>query len=55
MDKEPRIPIIHDFVEAGIAHFNEVVKQYDQQIRPDTEQLNRVFRSTLREVWGIDI
>nr|NQU93440.1 nucleotidyltransferase domain-containing protein [Bacteroidota bacterium] len=51
LDREPRIQIINDFVESEIEHFNEVVKQYSNDIKPGTEKLDELFRSTLNEVW----
>ena len=51
LDKEPKIQILNDFLEKEIAYFKNQVKQYDQELKPDTEKLNNLFRTTLNEVW----
>lgn len=52
LDLQPRIDIIHQFLEDELRHLNEAVKNYDSNALPDTSQLNELFRSTLKEVWG---
>lgn len=51
LDLEPRIPIIHDFLDAEIQRFTELVTGYDINLKPDTNKLNTLFRTTLQEVW----
>lgn len=51
LDLEPRINVINQFVEEEIQHFNEVVGNYEIDLTPNTETLDQLFRSTLREVW----
>jgi len=51
LDKEPKIQIINDFLEKEIAYFKNQVKQYDQELKPGTDRLDDLFRSTLDEIW----
>ncbi len=51
LDKEPEIQIINDFLEKEIAYFKNQVKQYDQELKPGTDRLDDLFRSTLDEIW----
>lgn len=51
LDRAPRIPVIHDFLEAEIQRFEEVLEGYDINLKPDTSKLDALFRSTLNEVW----
>lgn len=51
LDKEPKIKVINDFVESEIEYFNKIVKQYETEIKPITEKLDKLFRETLEEVW----
>lgn len=54
LDKGPKIQIINDFVEKEIEHFNRIVKEIDKEYKPETEKLDKLFRSTLKEVWRIN-
>ncbi len=51
LDLAPRIPIIHDFLEAEIQRFEKVLEGYDINLKPDTSKLDELFRSILHEVW----
>lgn len=51
LDKEPKIQILNEFIEKEIEYFNEKVKEYDLDKKPDTEKLNNLFRAALREAW----
>lgn len=51
LDRKPRIPMINDYVESQITHFNQVVKGYEKESKPETEKLDKLFRQTLTEVW----
>ena len=51
LDKEPKIQIINDFLEKEIAYFKNQVMQYDQELKPGTDRLDDLFRSTLDEIW----
>jgi len=53
LDKEPPIQVINDFVRSQIDYFNEAVKSYGMQEKPETEKLDNLFRQTLAEVWGM--
>ncbi|MFP7487298.1 nucleotidyltransferase domain-containing protein [Priestia filamentosa] len=52
LDLEPRINAINEFLEAQIAHLNAYAKSL--KFNPDnpTDRLNKIFKSTLDEVWA---
>ncbi|MEQ9229078.1 MAG: nucleotidyltransferase domain-containing protein [Cyclobacteriaceae bacterium] len=52
LDLEPRINVINQFVQEEIQRFNEVVRNYEIDLTPNTATLDELFRSTLNEVWG---
>ena len=52
LDIETRIRIINNFLEQEIKHFNEVVTNYEINIKPNTVILDKLFRTTLTEVWN---
>lgn len=54
LDTEPKIKILNDFIEGEIEYFNKIVKQYEKEVKPSTDILNKLFRTTLNEVWGSD-
>lgn len=49
LDLEPRIPIIHNFLEEKIQYYNDYLAVNDFLIEPDTEKLDTLFRETLLE------
>ncbi len=51
LDLEPKIRIINDFLEEKIAYFSEKVKDFENIELPPKEDLNVLFRKTLREVF----
>ncbi len=51
LDKEPQIPVINDFIEGEIDHFDNVLKNYTKETGADTPKLDELFRSALDEVW----
>ena len=51
LDKEPKNQMLNDFLEKKIDYFESQVKLYDKELKPDTERLDNLFRSTLNEVW----
>jgi len=55
LDKEPRIQLIHDFVDSEINRFKKVVKKFGKEPKPDTEKLNKLFRETLSEAWNTEL
>ena len=55
LDKEPRIPILNDFIESRIEHFDSVVQQYNNQTHIQTATLDQLFRETMVEVWGKEL
>ncbi|WP_071458469.1 DNA polymerase beta superfamily protein [Bacillus massilinigeriensis] len=52
LDLEPRLGILHDFIEKEIAHLENYVKSTDSSIPDPTAELDVQFRETLQEVWG---
>lgn len=52
LDLEKRIDVINEFLETEITHFIEAVKGYDNNERPESDKLDKLFRSALSEVWG---
>ncbi|WP_059171880.1 nucleotidyltransferase domain-containing protein [Bacillus sp. FJAT-27445] len=51
LDLEPKIGVINHFIEEEINHLEAYSKTLDVKIDDPTEQLNRLFRDTLEEVW----
>lgn len=51
LDLEPRIPIIHNFIDTEIQRFTELIAEYDIDLKPNTNKLNALFRITLQEIW----
>lgn len=51
LDFEARIDIINEFIEAEIEHLTTYAKSLNIYIEDPTEDLNRLFRESLEEVW----
>ncbi|REA64313.1 nucleotidyltransferase domain-containing protein [Dyadobacter luteus] len=54
LSEEPKIQVLHDFLEAKILFYKEYVKTVSQTIQPDTTLLNALFINTLEEAWSLD-
>ena len=52
LNKGTRIKIIDDFIEEKLLHFKEFIKNYNYSSSSDVEELNTLFRNTLKEVWN---
>ena len=52
LDDGPRVPVLNDFLEERLAHFQEWVSQAPRGQVPALETLDGVFRDALREIWG---
>lgn len=51
LDMEPRITAINDFLEAGIAYYEEAAPAMKAAGEKQDRQLDELFRSALAEVW----
>ncbi|MCS7461053.1 nucleotidyltransferase domain-containing protein [Paenibacillus doosanensis] len=54
LDLEPRIQPINDYLEERIAHFEQSARHMADNEGSRDRQLDELFRSALREVWGIE-
>lgn len=54
LSEEPKIQILHDFLEEKIKFYKEYVKTVDQTIQPETTLLNTLFLHTLEEAWQLE-
>jgi len=52
LSEEPRIDVLGDMLAEKIKYFSELVGEVDTVDKPQTELLDELFRSTLREVWN---
>ncbi|MVP01037.1 nucleotidyltransferase domain-containing protein [Paenibacillus lutrae] len=52
LDYEPKLTPLNEFLEERIAHFEQTAAAMDDAILPGQEQLDKLFRSALQEVWG---
>jgi hypothetical protein len=52
LDKGPRIPVIDHYIEKQIAHFMSIVSDIDGTSNITNEELNSIFRHTLKEAWA---
>ena len=50
LDREPRIPIISEFIEKELDRLGKG-KFEGNSFRPDTEKLDDLFRLALEEIW----
>lgn len=51
LDLEPRIVVIHDFLEKEMAHLTNYAKTLDTKPEDPTEYLDQLFRDALDEAW----
>jgi predicted nucleotidyltransferase len=51
LDYEPRIPVINDFLEEQMHHFERSAKNVSAENPADNTLFNRIFREALDEVW----
>ncbi|PJN89747.1 nucleotidyltransferase domain-containing protein [Bacillus sp. mrc49] len=51
LDLEPRIAVIHDFLEKEMAHLTNYAKTLDMKPGDPTEYLDQLFRDALDEAW----
>ncbi len=51
LDYEPRIPVINDFLEEQMHHFERSAKNVSAENPADNALFNRIFREALDEVW----
>lgn len=47
-----RIPVIHDWIEERLQYYEENPPHLRKATDADTQELDRLFRATLAEVWG---
>lgn len=52
LKEEPKIQILNTFLEEKINFYKEYVKQLEPTTQPETSKLNKLFKETVREVWG---
>jgi predicted nucleotidyltransferase len=52
IDIEPQCPVIMDFFQNKIHHFENYLKSVKNEKTSDVSLLNALFRETLKEVWG---
>ena len=52
LSEEPRIDVLNDMLAEKISYYSGVVGEIDTVDKPQTEILDELFRSTLREVWN---
>jgi predicted nucleotidyltransferase len=51
LDKENRIKTIDDFIENKLEHYKEYLTGYSFKNTPGYNELNEIFRQTLKEAW----
>lgn len=54
LDEGPRIPLLSDFIESELARLQDIHFSFDKDI-PPLDELDKLFRSTLRDVWEANI
>ncbi len=52
LDNGARIPIIDEFLENRLAHFERYLQNFQFDNSPGYDKLNTIFRQTLKEAWG---
>jgi predicted nucleotidyltransferase len=52
LDYEPRINEINEFIEKELKHLDDFIKTIQHEKKNSTEELNELFRMTLREVFS---
>ncbi len=50
--EEPRIDVLNEMLSAKIRRFSDLVGEVDTVDKPQTQVLDELFRSTLKEVWN---
>jgi len=55
LDKENRIPVIDEFIETKIAHFQKMLQEFVFENQPTNTELNAIFRNTLKEAWDYEL
>jgi len=51
LNEEPRIEILHRFLEERIAYYNDYIKSVDTSEKPNTALLDELFKKTVYEAW----
>jgi predicted nucleotidyltransferase len=51
LSEEPVITVLNDYLQQKIDAFNDCLTTLEQTVQPDTDRLNELFKSTLREAW----
>ncbi len=51
LGKADRIPVIHDWIETRLRHYEAHPPQLRQATNAETQDLDALFRATLHEVW----
>jgi len=52
LELEPKVRVIHDYLERQIAYFEETAKYVPASGEKQDDALDTLFREALREVWG---
>lgn len=52
LKEEPNIGVLNEFLADRISYFSEAVGEIDTIDRPQTDTLDKLFQSTLSEVWN---
>lgn len=52
LGEEPKIDVLNDFLEERIEYYTQYLLNYNVLKQPDTEKLNRIFRTSLIEFEG---
>jgi len=52
LDKGYRIKIIDNYIEERLKYFNNYLESFKYDNRPNFDELNAIFRNTLKEAWN---
>jgi hypothetical protein len=52
LDMGPQITILNEFLKQEIEYYSQYVRSLEKAQRPDYAALDKLFRDTLKEVWG---
>lgn len=52
LDSGPRIPMINEFIDFNIDHFENYLSSVESVIPKEEQLFNIIFREALKEVWG---
>jgi hypothetical protein len=55
LDLEPQLPAIQAFLAEKIAHFEQMAAQMENEQIIQYEELDRIFRFALQEVWEVKV